>query len=261
VNGIYVLTSPRKTGDDPWRYVRAVIDAARAEDLENPKHILVDGTADEAATVSELAKGWIVHQYQRPDGQWLGGNKWPYWRLLEIAFDATAVGDEALILEDDLEFPVNALQRMLLLRIPRDVSVVQFFSGFLFRQPETQPGLWRSPAPVQGCQALKYSRSTLQILKAWKNHPEWQKFNESDTALGVAQQRLGLRFANHLPDVVQHIGSVSAVSYGTMKQAGIADDSTDLEICDRSLGGRVSVNYVGKNFDCLRLFARHDVFQ
>lgn len=261
MNGIYVLTSPRKTGDDPWRYVRAVVAAASLEAIDNPKHIICDGTFDDVQELRTVTgPDWTIHRYERPPGQWLGGNKWPYWRLLEIAFATSAPGDDALCLEDDLEFPPNSLLRMLLLKIPRDVGVVQFFSGFLFRQPRMHPGLWRSPAPVQGCQALKYSRETLALLVRWKHEDaEWQKYNESDVALGLAQERLRIRFANHLPDVVQHIGDVSAVSHGMLAEAGI-DEGQELSVADRTLAERTSVNYVGPHFDCMRLFARNDLY-
>lgn len=260
MTGLYVLTSPRRTADDPWDYVRAVISAAKEENLPCAKHLIVDGTADEARTVAALAPGWAVLRYDRPDGQWLGGNKWPYWRLLEIANQLTGAGDDALTLEDDLEFAPNSLTRMLLFPVPEDVSVVQFFSGFLFKQAQMPPGLWRTPAPVQGCQALKYSKKALDLLVKWKESDvEWQKFNASDDALGLAQERLRLRFAHHLPDVIQHIGNVSAVAHGMLRQAGI-DDKIEADRCDKTLSDRTSANYVGKHFDCLRLFSRHDLY-
>jgi hypothetical protein len=259
VNGIYVLTSPRKTAD-PFSYVRAVVAAAVAEEIPNPKHIIVDGTEDDASSLAAIAPGWTVHRYERPAGQWLGGNKWPYWRLLEIAAKTTEPGDEALTLEDDLEFAPNALTRMLLLPTPADVAMLQFFSGFVFTQPKMHPGIWRSPASVQGCQAIKFPRATLELLCRWKNEDaEWQKYNESDVALGLAQQRLRLRLAHHLPDVVQHIGDVSAVSHGITVEAGITDE-LQIDASNHTLAGRTSANYVGAHFDCLRLFARHDLY-
>lgn len=260
MTGLFVLTSPRKT-DDPWHYVRAVFAAAELEKTPNPKWLVVDGTTDDVEQLSQIAgPSWGVVRYERPAGQWLGGNKWPYWRMIELAHELTPPGDEALLLEDDLEFAPNALMRMLLLRNPRDVNVVQFFNGFLFRQPKMHPGLWRVPAPVQGCQALKFSRETLELLVRWaKKDDEWQKYNESDVALGLAQERLLLRFASHLPDVVQHIGNVSAVSHGMMAEAGI-NGAVELATADRSLSERTSVNYVGPHFDCMRLFVRNDFF-
>jgi hypothetical protein len=259
VNGLYVLTSPRKTGDDPWHYVRGVFAAAESERTPNPRWLVCDGTAEDVQQLSAIAgRSWTVVRYDRPEGQWLGGNKWPYWRLIELAAELTGPGDEALLLEDDLEFAPNALLRMLSLPVPADCHVVSFFNGFLFRQPKLHPGLWRTPAPVQGCQALKYSRAALELLVRWKASDfEWQKFNESDIALGLAQERLRMRFACHLPDVVQHVGNVSAVSHGMMIEAGI----TEVSAADRSLAERTSINYVGPHFDCMRLFAFHDLYR
>ena len=259
MTGVFVLTSPRKM-PDPWHYVRAVIAAAATERTLNPLWFVVDGTQADVEQLAELAPGWGVVRYERPEGQWLGGNKWPYWRMLQLAHEITPPGDDALLLEDDLEFPPNALLRMLTLPVPRDVNAILFFNGFLFRQKQTHPGLWRTPAPVQGCQAIKFTRPTLELLTRWAtDDDEWQKYNESDVALGVVQQRLRLRFASHLPDVVQHIGNVSAVQHGMIQEAGITDGET-LSAADVSIRDRTSVNYVGLHFDCLRLFNCHDFY-
>lgn len=258
MTGIYVLTSPRKMSDR-WAYVKTVIAQAKIEQIDNPKWLVVDGTPEDLVELQEIADGWNICHYQRPAGQWLGGNKWPYWRLLQLANEETSHLDEALTLEDDLTFPINALTRMVTLRNPRDVDVMQFFSGFLFTQKETHPGLWRTPAPVQGCQALKYSAAALDRVVQWSKHPEWQKYNESDVALGLAQTRLGLRFANHLPDIVQHAGAVSHVSQGMLVEAGITDQLTR-DVATKSLAGRTSATYPGDAFDCMRLFGRHDLY-
>ena len=258
MTGLYVLTSPRKT-DDPWQYVRAVVDQAAREKVDSLKTIVVDGSQDDKAELLAIAPDWNVVRFERPLGTWLGGNKWPYWELLNIANDNTADRDEALLLEDDIVFCINALTRMLTLRNPRDVDVMQFFSGFIFRDKETFPGLWRTPAPVLGCQALKYSSACLRRLIDWQKNPEWQKYNESDVALGLAQTRLGLRFANHLPDIVQHVGDASAVSEGMIVEAGIDDDVTK-GAAKKSLLGRVSVTFPNHPFDAMRLFARHDLY-
>ncbi len=260
MNGLFVLTSPRKT-DDPWHYVRAVFAAAEAEGTPNPRWLVVDGTSEQAEQLQGIAgPSWTVVRYERPDGQWLGGNKWPYWRMIELAHELTGPGDAALLLEDDLEFAPNSLMRMLTFPCPRDVSAVMFFNGFLFKQPKQHPGLWRTPAPVQGCQAIQFSRQTLELLVRWKAADfEWQKHNESDVALGVAQQRLRLRFAAHLPDVVQHVGSVSLVGHGMLAEAGITDPG-QIALTNDSVRDRTSCNYAGPHFDCMRLYARHDLY-
>ncbi len=260
MTGVFVLTSPRKM-DDPWHYVRAVIAAAETEHIPHPKWIVVDGTPDEAEQLVSIAgPSWGVVRYERPPGQWIGGNKWPYWRLIELAHELTPTGDQALLLEDDLEFAPNSLLRMLTLQVPRDCNAILYFNGFLFRQKQTHPGLWRTPAPVQGCQAIAFSRTTLELLVRWaRDDDEWQKFNESDVALGLVQERLRLRFASHLPDLVQHVGNVSAVQHGMLDEAKI-DDAEVVSLADQSLRNRTSLNYVGPHFDCMRLFARHDLY-
>jgi hypothetical protein len=259
MTGIYVLTSPR-AGDERWPYVRAVVEQAKREEIANPLYMVIDGTEEDAAELADIAPGWMIHRHQRDPGNWIGGNKWPYWRLLEVARETTAPLGDALILEDDLEFAKNALGRMTLFPVPADVHAVQFFSAWLIRTPKAHPGLWRTPASVQGCQAIKFPRRTLEQLVEWKKNDLFQPFNESDVALGVAQAALGLRWSNHMPDLVQHTGAVSAVVTGMLEEAKI-DEGIAVEAANASLGGRTSVNYPGPNFDCMKLFARHDLYR
>jgi hypothetical protein len=262
MTGIYVLTCRRKTEGDPWRYLRAAIKQAEGEEIDHPLHVIVDGTDDDCAEVQAVAPGWIVHRFDRgPNGNrspitGIHGNKWPYWHMLKVATETTLPGDEAILLEDDLQFGVNALTRMLTFRVPANVDILQFFSGFLFKTPNAWPGLWRSPAPFLGCQAVKFPRRTLVALTEWGTDPEWQKYNDADMAIGLAQERLSLRIAHHIPDIVQHIGDISAVEHMKADGAGI-NEGPGRQFCDTSLGmGRTSVNFTGE-FDCMRLFAYH----
>ncbi len=259
--GIFVLTSPRET-EDRWQYVRHVTEHISYEHLSpGPRHIVVDGSDADVAELEQICGSlWQVTRYERPSATWLGGNKWPYWKLLRVARDATPADGEALVLEDDLTFCKNAVRRMLMLEVPFDVDWLQFFSAWLFPTPHTHPGLWRSPATLQGCQALKFPRRTLERLCAWaEKDPEWQKYNESDVALGLATERLDLRCANHMPDLVQHAGHYSAVSAGMMVEAGISDELERAAATD-SLRGRVSVNF-SPQFDAMKLFAHHHLFR
>jgi len=263
MTGVFVLTCPRKT-EDPWQHARSVTAAVDAEQLDCPRFVVVD--ADEGR-VAELRKilpdHWEIERYARPEtGTWIGGNKWPYWRLLEVALDVVGEGGEAITLEDDVEFCTNAVTRMLTFPIPRDVDAVQFFSAWLFGigLAEPHPGLWRTPCLVQGTQAIKFPGRSLKKLVAWGRSDEWQKFNESDVALGLAQQRLGLRIANHLPDIAQHTGHVSVVSHGMLVEGGISDDDTR-DRADHSLADRTSKNFPGTAFDAMRLYARHDLYR
>lgn len=260
---LFVLTAPRKT-DDRWEYVRALAKHVDTETIRDPFFCVVDGTADDRAELRQiLGAAWVIERYKRPEGSWLGGNKWPYWRLLEFARESTT-GD-ALLLEDDLWFCRSAIERMLLFPTPHDLDAVQFFSAWLFGvpAPKPYPGLWRSPAsaPVQGCQAIKFSRRTVERLCDWaRDDPEWQKYSESDVSLGLAQHRLGLRFGHHLPDLVQHAGEVSQVSHGNHERAQTSDPEI-IKFANRSLVGRVSANWPGRSFDAMRLFSRPDAYR
>lgn len=262
MNGLFILTSPRRGNVEPFAYLGATLEHVKREGFVKalPRHILVDGNEDDQRAVEELAgRDWAVHRHEH-GVNWLGGNKWPYWKLLRVALEVTPKGDEAVVLEDDLQFCTNAVRRMLLLGTPDDVDALQFFSAWLFRQPNTIPGLWRTPALMQGCQALKFPRRTLELLCGWADEdPEWQKHNESDVSLGLAQQRLDLRFANHMPDLVQHVGHSSLVSHGMNEEAGIVDPE-HVALSDRSLPGRVSVNFSAR-FDAMKLFARHELYR
>jgi len=263
VTGVYVMTSPRP-GEDRWLYFRPLVAAIAREEWSGPLYVLVDGSEEDAAELAELAPGWMVHRHERRPGTWLGGNKWPYWRLLELARETTAALGDAVLLEDDLELCRNAIGRMALFPIPSDVDAVHFYNGFYFSGPRAHPGLWRTPAAAMGCQAIKYPRRTLERLVDWKTKEEWQKHNESDVALGLAQARLGLRFACHMPDIVQHVGAVSLVSHGMFSEAGVPLEGAGADArrdADRTLGGRVSVNYPGKRFDAMSLFSAHDLFK
>ncbi len=263
MTGIFVLTCPRKT-DDPWQHAKTVAAAVDVEQLACPHVFVVDASEEKCEQLAELLPDhWRIERYERPGaGTWIGGNKWPYWRLLEVALDVVGESGDAVTIEDDVEFCRNAVTRMLTFPIPRDVDAVQFFSAWLFGVgiAEPVPGLWRTPCVVQGCQAIKFPGRTLRKLVAWSRSPEWQKYNESDVALGLAQQRFGLRIANHLPDIVQHTGAVSAVSHGMLDEGGISDEMTRAR-ADDSLADRTSKNFPGRDFDAMRFYARHDLFR
>ncbi len=260
--GVFVLTSPRKT-EDPWQYIKALTKHVATEDFPGPKWIVVDGTPEQAAELAGVVTGaWAIERFARPEGMWLGGNKWPYWKLLELALDQVGADGEASVLEDDIEFCLNALTRMSLFPIPPDVDLAQFFSAWVFGVglAEPTPGLWRTPTPLAGCQAIKFPARTLKKLVAWGKVPEWQKYNESDVALGLAIQRLSMRIGTHMPDIVQHVGDVSVVAHGMLSEAGVTDELTRA-VADRSLGGRISINFPGKHFDAMKLFSRHDLYR
>lgn len=268
---IFVLTSPRATAE-PFSYLHHTLKQIHGEGLA--AHVVVDGLEqlafeDFASDLADLGD-FTSYRFERPAGSFKGGNKLPYFHLLELALEA---GGDVVALEDDLELCENAMLRMITFPVPKDVAWVQFFSAWTFRDEKIagiasserapwrpHPGLWRVPSPLQGCQAIKYPHRTLEQLVDWKRRdPEWGKYNESDVALGLAQERLSLRNACHSPDLVQHVGDSSVVSHGMMDEAGV--EGADRAAADDSLVGRRSVTYPGRSFDAMRLFARHGVYR
>lgn len=271
---IFVLTSPRAT-TDPFAYLRAMVDQINHEGVSCEKHVVVDSVeqlAFEDLVAEDRFASWTLHRHERAANAFKGGNKLPYWHLLELALE-TGAGD-VVALEDDLELCTNACTRMLSFPVPADVAWTQFFSAWTFRDErvagidplrtwKAHPGLWRPPSMLQGCQAIKFPRRTLKELVAWRRYDEhWQMYNESDVSLGLAQQRLGMRGSCHQPDLVQHIGDSSLVAHGMLDEAGITDAAAlERGYADASLGGRRSATYPGKGFDAMRLYARNDFYR
>ena len=269
---IFVLTSPRATAK-PFEYFLRLVDQVEHENPACERHAVVDA---EQLVFEDLAgelegKPWTLHRFERPAGAFKGGNKLPYWHLLELALETAG---DVIALEDDLELCTNALTRMLTFPVPNDVAWVQFFSAWTFRDERTRSGealrtwkahagLWRPPSLLQGCQAIKFPHRTLEQLVAWRHRDEhWQLYNESDVSLGLAQQRLGMRGSCHQPDLVQHVGDSSAVAHGVLDEAGITDAAAaERGYADGSLGGRRSETYPGKSFDAMRLYARNDFYR
>ena len=270
---IFVLTSPRATAK-PFEYLERLVDQIEHEDPACERHVIVDGKPEDLEQLPERlvsSLAWHVHRFERSPTAFKGGNKLPYWHLLELARNA---GGDVVALEDDLELCTNALTRMLTFPVPNDVAWVQFFSAWTFRDERTKSaeplrtwkahaGLWRPPSLLQGCQAIKFPHRTLEQLVAWRHRDEhWQLYNESDVSLGLAQQRLGMRGSCHQPDLVQHVGDSSAVAHGVLDEAGITDAAAaERGYADGSLGGRRSETYPGKSFDAMRLYARNDFYR
>jgi hypothetical protein len=224
----------------PYPYLDATLD-------ELPRGTVVaDLSADEARPPDLPPIGWELIEFRRPPGA-LQGNKLAYWRCLEVA--ANAEENDALVFEDDLEFSRNAVRRMSLLPVPEDLDWIQFFAPHVLTGPRVFPGLWRPPSSAAACfcQAIKFKRWTLTRLLDWSKGPAFDQFTASDQALNLARLRLGLRYAVHAPELVQHVGDVSAAEAGA-----------DL---DRGLYPRTSLNFAGKDFDAMRLFTVDDYYR
>jgi hypothetical protein len=244
VSSLFVMTCPRpvdpNTADDkPWPYVGATLDAIDREAVPVAAQVLfIDGTE----TPPEVKPEWEIVHWQRRHMA-LRGNKLPYFALLENAF---ARGhDQVLVFEDDLVFSENAVRRMVTLPVPTDCAFLQFFSPHLLPAAFMQPGIWRPPlGSVKFCQAIKYTRPTLARLIDWaENDREFGKFVQSDQALNCAVYRLQLRYGVHCPDLVDHVGEISAATPGDM-----IDDE------ERGAQRRRSSCFGDVGFDALRLY-------
>lgn len=254
------MTSPRGTAK-PFELLERTVAAVDAEDLEDVrKTIVFDGDAEAFLAASDLigtGADWAWCRFEKDPTTWIGGNKATYFHILGLA---ARLELDALIVEDDLIPSRNAYTRALLFPVPSDVAFVQFFSGFTLRNKDMEPGLWRTPATVQGTQAIKFPLRTLRALTDWqKNDPEFLKYRGSDDALELARRRLALRPACHCPDIFEHDGLVSAVSEGMMLEGGITDVPDEARALH--LSNRQSKTWPGPTFDAIRLFARHDLFK
>jgi hypothetical protein len=203
---LLVLTSPRAT-EDPWSYIRSSLVAIDEHDPPLSHRVIVcDGQYG-----GPRPPGWQIVEYERPPGSLHGRNKLPYWHLLERARE---LGHDAVCLEDDLSFCLNAVRRMASFLVPADLAWVQFFSPLHFT-PTMFPGLWRPPAWSHlFLQAAKFPHRTLVELVDWQTEPDFQKFGESDSALNLVATRKGWKYGAHCPDLVQHEGIVSVANEG-----------------------------------------------
>lgn len=242
MSAIYVLTCARGEG---FEYLVQLL-AAWDENFPPPTVVcdVSQRSAEEQLAdvtfIRSLGVSTVV-PYRRPEGS-LPGNKLAYWHCLELA--ERIPGADAVILEDDVEPCTNALRRMAMFEIPADLGFVTFFAPAVFQGKKQYPGLWRTPTPLHGTQAIKFSARTLTALVEWKTDPEFLKFSASDSMIGLASFRLGIRHAAHCPELVQHTGAVSAVSPG-------------LTLDDRL---RSALTFPGRNFDALSLYSVNKAF-
>jgi hypothetical protein len=238
VTAVLILTSPRDT-PDPWEYLERTRDQVDIEGIDARRAVVCDGKFS-----GMNRPGWWVFEYEKPKLAIPGGNKLAYWHLLEQAWEVCQHGDDAIVLEDDIELAKNALRRMAGFHVPRDLAWVQFFSPQVTHERMT-PGLWRPPRGTSAfCQAIKFPSRTLERLIPWQCEPEFLKFSASDDALKLAAIRLGLNYGVHVPDLVQHAGALSLTG------------APGLEVA-----GRLSRCWPGPDFDALSLYARDELYR
>jgi hypothetical protein len=208
---IVVLTCARDD-EQPFAYLDATIaqiEHERAAGLAVAPVVVCDNTSSEARP--ELPAGWELKSFSRPPGT-LHGNKWAYWEALRVAAEPGT--DAAIVLEDDLDFAPNAARRMVALPVPADLGFIMFFAPAVFQAPRMFPGMYRTPAPVVCCQAIKFTRATLEKLLGWQCSVAFQAFVESDQSLEVARAQCGIKYGAHCPELVQHVGAQSVATPG-----------------------------------------------
>ena len=169
---IILLTCPRFDAENHWPYVGSTLEQIDREALPGVRRtVLVDRCKrlqpdpdeepiDWMPTPLEAAaaRGWYVDYFDEPHFR---GNKWAYWRALEIG---AAAGEDLIIFEDDLALCRNAVRRMWTFPVPGDLAMVTFFSPRVLQAPNAIPGLWRPPRFTYFTQAIKFSASTLGQL-------------------------------------------------------------------------------------------------
>lgn len=236
---VVVLTCPRGGAFEYLEQTLAAFEKERA-DVDFEGTIVCDNSDDPA--LFDSSHGWAVASFMRPAGT-LKGNKLAYWRALEMAL-LSGHGD-ALVFEDDIALCSGALRRMATFPIPRDCDFLMFFAPAVLQGANSYPGLWRTPTPVMGCQAIKFSRRALARLVEWKASLDFQKYAASDQSLELARVLLGMKYAAHCPELVQHVGETSADSPGW-----------DLD----SRRWRRALTF-SANLDAMALYARDDLYR
>lgn len=205
---ISIITAPRKSNE--W-YFAATLDEVERQIRNEELAIVVDGVSFE----------------KRGDG-----NREAFFYALSLAADS---GQDLLYLEDDLKFCKNAIPYMCDYQVPRGIGWVQFFtpgpvSAGSGRGLHTAP-----PGTSMFNQCLKFSSNTARKLVEWNKHDDGE-LCAADSVLRLASRELGIPWASHRPDLVQHIGEVS-----------VYDDGRRLE------WWRVASDWPGEDFDAMEL--------
>ena len=199
-----------------------------------------DESADDERAVRTIVGGDVLVRTFDAEVSTFGGNKHAYWAAIQLALEQSA--DDLLILEDDLSFCGNGFLRMLTFPIPVDLDWVSFFGPHILLHGRAWAGLWRTPAPSFGTLAIKFRRAPLQKILAWsRSSPDFGRFKVNDQALDLCRKDLGLRWALHVPELVEHTGVKSTQG----------DSMSD---------NRRAQSWPGPRFDALSLYSRHDLF-
>lgn len=217
---IVLVTTCERPGSS---YLPRLLTSIEQSGWSGPCFIVSDGP-------TSIATSFPVFASRKRQGQMR-----TYWRAMQIgAEQARRLGhDRVVILEDDVELCRNALTYMDTVTLP-PVDFVTWFDGHVI--PEgARPGIYRVPAERFFClQAVTWTPAALEILLASPRAVEWRPLHEGDVL--IAQILSGRRYGVHIPNLAQHMGSVSLCNPGE-----------DLS------GVRTANNYPGQHFNALRL--------
>jgi len=181
---IAVLTTPLVGA----RYVDATVAAIAAQGPRVACVLVSDGPWTGA-----LPDGWELDEAPKAT------HAVAFRRMCRLAFDRGA--PFLLALEHDIELAAGAVSWMEDFPVPDDVALVQFLNRTI--APGAYPGLYRSPAhTLSMMQAMKIPRRTLELHSGQPR----DRNARNDLAAVLAGARLGL----HVPDLVRHVGRVSA---------------------------------------------------
>jgi hypothetical protein len=208
---VVVLTCARPEDGEPFRYLDATIAQLEAErpGVTFDGIVVCDNTRSPASP--KLPHNWALHSFTRA-ADTIAGNKLAYWEALRVGLSRET--DAAIVFEDDVLLCPNALRRMATFPIPPDLGFVMFYSPAVFQNPRVFPGLWRTPTPVIGTQAIKFSRAALRKLDEFSHFEAFNQYHASDQILELARAMLGMKYGAHCPEIVQHVGDESAVDLG-----------------------------------------------
>lgn len=221
---LYVITAPRPGGVS---YLDRTLRLLDLQSWTGPKIVWSDGPVPALASVPA---GWEVSVRPRRGPP----NTHAFWDLL-----GDAAGDDAVILEDDVEPCAGALPLIEAVGAPHiDLAYVSWFDP-ITKAGGPIPGTVLVPASrILPMQARTYGAGVIATLLAAGPGPRPEGGADACVARALGT---GRRAAVVSPSLFQHVGHVSAV--------GAAQGLT---------GDRVSASWLGPDVDARHLFSLDD---
>lgn len=213
---IAVLTCPR--GKSYLPDTLASLDRAGADSVSE-KHVVADGVMDSDIICSRgNFRPWGVRQL----GSGPSGNLNAVLETFKFALRSGA--DRLLYFEDDIVACTNAIPRMLEVDVPDDCAWTSFFD--MKEIPYGMPpgiyavstmgkdgrGFWGAQAMMIPARTMRFAVENQSALRAYGNK------HCGDCLLGyelLRQQKSS--YAVHVPNLVEHVGAVSAIWSWTPK--------------------------------------------